>query len=147
MSAPSPPPGGGPPSTTTTGPPVAAAPPDDSVRSLLALARPLALVFAGLAALLFLVFLALSFVEAVLGRGPGDLVAVAYCAVSAAVNFLIWREVPDLQRLEVEGRYGALREPVLIWAILGLLFFVVAGVVLLLAWVKIDLKAGPSPTK
>lgn len=146
MSAPNPSPGAsGAPSTAATPPPAVAAE-DESIRSLLSLARSLALLFAGLAALLFLVFLALSFIEAILGRGPGDLVAVAYCLVSAAVNFFLWREVPNLQRFAAEGRYRALREPLLIRAILGLVFFVVVGVVLLLAWAKVDLRAGSAPT-
>jgi hypothetical protein len=129
----------------STAPPAPGPSPDDSIRSLLGLARTFALLFAGLAGLLFLIFLALAFVETVLGRGPGDVVAVAYCAVSAAVNFLIWREIPTLQRAAAAGQYGPLREQLLVWAILGIVFFVVAGVILLLVWVKVDLRASSSP--
>ena len=142
MAAPSSP-ASSPPFVPPTAPAAAPPPPDDSVRSLLAIARPLALLFAGLAALLFLVFLVLTFVEAVLGRGAGDVVAVAYCAASAAVNFLIWRQIPGLQQAVAEGRLGAVREPLLVWAILGILFFVFVGVVLLIAWVKVEARLTP----
>jgi len=142
MAAPSAPPTPPPfvaPSLAASAPP----PSDDSIRSLLSIARSLALLFAGLAALLFLVFLVLTFVEAILGRGAGDIVTVAYCAASAAVNFLIWRQLPGLQQAVAEGRYGAVREPLLVWAILGILFFVLVGVVLLIAWVKVEARVTP----
>lgn len=138
---PAPPPAGAP----WTPPPVATAPsaPDPGVRSLLSTARTLALLFALLAGLLFVILLAFSFVVLVFGRGPGDLVGAVYCLVSAAVNYLIWRELPRLQRLEESGSYGPLREQLLIWGILGLVFFVVVGLVLLLAWVKLEARADP----
>lgn len=133
-----------PPAAAGTGAPAPAT--DDSLRSLLAIARPLALLFAGLAGLLFLIFLALLLINAVLGRGAGDIVAVAYCAASAAINFLIWRQIPGLQRSAAAGQYAALREPLLVWAILGIVFFLIVGIVLLLAWVKVDEKSrAPRP--
>ena len=143
MSAPNPP---TPPPQVLGSPPPAETPPDESVRVLLSVARSLALLFAILAGLLFLVFLAFGLLAAVLGRGPVDLLAAVYSLVSAAVNFVLWREIPPLEQLAASRQYGALRERLLIWGVLGLVFFVVVGVLLLVAWVKVELLTGPRPS-
>ena len=116
---------------------------DESVGALLSASRTLALVLALLAGFLFLLFLAFTVLDIVFGRGSGDLFTAVYCLVSAAVNFVIWREVPRLQSLAEARQYGTLRDHLLIWAVLGIVFFVVVGVLLLLAWVKVELLAAP----
>jgi len=113
--------------------------PDESIRVLLSVGRSLALIFAILAGLLFLVLLALTILDAVLGRGIGDLVAAIYCLASAAVDFVIWRELPRLERMAAERQYTELRDHLLVWAILGIVFFVVVGVLLIAAWLKAEL--------
>lgn len=131
-----------PPSTPPTGSvpsPVPPPPADESVRVFLSVGRSLALWFALLAGLLFLVFLAFTFLDIVLGRGPGDLVAAAYCLVSAAVNFVLWREIPGLEQLAAARRYADLRERLPVWAVLGIVCFVVVGVLLVAAWLKVEL--------
>lgn len=117
--------------------------PDESVRVLLSASRSLALVFAIVAGVLFLLLLALTVVDAVLGRGVGYLVAAVYCLASAAVDFVIWREVPRLEQLAAQRQYTELRGPLLIWAILGLVFFVVVGVLLLVAWLRSEMLSAP----
>jgi hypothetical protein len=121
-------------------------PPDESVRILLSVSRSLALVFAILAGLLFLLFLGFTVLDVVFGRGPGDLVSAAYCLASSVVNFVLWRELPPLEQLAATRQYGVLREHLLVWAILGTVFFVVVGVLLLLAWVKAELLTSPRPS-
>jgi hypothetical protein len=116
---------------------------DESVRVLLSVSRSLALVFAILAGILFLVFLAFTLLDVVLGRGAGDLISAVYCLASAAVNFVIWRELPRLEQLAASRQYGQLRDQLLIWAVLGIIFFVVVGVLLLIAWVKVEVLATP----
>lgn len=126
-------------SPSVGGPTTAQPPADESVRVLLSVSRSLALVFALIAGLLFLLLLALTVVDAVLGRGIGYLVVAVYCLASAAVDFVIWREVPRLEQLASQRQYTALREPLLVWAILGLIFFVVVGVLLLVAWLRAEM--------
>jgi len=121
-------------------PPTAGAPPGDaSLRPLLSIARSLALLLALLAGLLFLVFLAFAFLDLVLGRGPGDVVSAVYCLASAAVNYVLWREIPALERLAEARQYSELRERTIVWAVLGLIFFVIVGVLLLVVWLKAEL--------
>jgi len=113
-------------------------PADETVRSMLSLGRSLALIFAIVAGLLFLVLLVLGVIEAILGAVPTDIFGAVYALVSAMVNYLIWRELPRLEGLAAQRQYAYLRDQLLLWAILGLLFFVVVGVVLLVAWIRVE---------
>ena len=112
--------------------------PDPSLRTLLSVSKSLALAFALIAGLLFLLFLVFSLLDVVFGRGPGDLVAAAYCLASAVVNYLLWQQVPRFERLAADGQYLALREPLLVWGVVGVIFFVVVGVLLLVAWIRAE---------
>jgi hypothetical protein len=138
---------GNPPTTHSLAEGVAGSAPasDESVGALLSASRSLALVLALLAGLLFLIFLAFTVLDVVFGRGAGDLITAVYCLVSAAVNLVIWREMPRLEQLAAARQYAALRDHLLIWAVLGIIFFVVVGVLLLLAWIKVELLATPPP--
>lgn len=135
---PSPPP---PPPTGAAG--TTDAPPDESIRVLLSIGRSLALLFALLAALLFLVLTAFTLLDVVLGRGAGDLFLAVYSLVSAAVNFALWRELPRLEQLASARQYSALRDRLPVWAVLGLVFYVVVGALLLAAWLKTELLLNP----
>lgn len=138
MATPGSPPGpAGPPAA----PPPPPGPPDDTVRSLLSVARSVALLFALLAGLLFLVFLAFAVLDLVLGRGAGDIVWAVYSLASAVVNYVLWREIPRLEQLAATHQYRALREQTVIWAVLGIIFFVLVGVLLLLVWMKVELQS------
>jgi len=117
--------------------------PDESIRVLLSVSRSLAIVFAILAGLLFLLLLALTVLDAVLGRGAGDLIAAVYCLASAAVLFVVWREMPRLEQVAAARQYRELRDHLIVWSILGIVFFVVVGVLLLAAWLKAELLTSP----
>lgn len=119
-------------------PPPLPSPDEQTVLSTLDLARTLGLVFALLAGLLFLLLLVLGIVRAVFGGGFGGFVGAGYCLVSAVVNFLIAREMPALRPLVGGRQYAVARDRLLVWTILGFLFFVVEGIVLLVAWLKLD---------
>ncbi|HYA11204.1 MAG TPA: hypothetical protein VEH10_06010 [Thermoplasmata archaeon] len=116
------------------------------MRALLSLSRSLAFLFALVAGLLFLVFLAFAVLDLVLGRGAGDIVPAVYCLASAAVNYVLWREIPRLEQVAAARQYAALREQMVVWAVLGIIFFVVVGVLLLVAWVKVETLVNPSPS-
>ena len=122
------------------GPPPA---PDESLRALLAASRTLALVFAFLGGLLFLLFLAFAILDLVLGRGPGAVVWAVYSLASGVVNFLLWREIPRLERLARDGAYRALRDQTIVWAVLGVVFFVAVGVLLFVAWARAEMLTNP----
>jgi len=121
----------------------APSPPDESLRALLAASRTLALVFAFLGGLLFLVFLALAVLDLVLGRGPGVVVWAVYSLASGVVNLLLWREIPRLERLAREGDYRGLRDQTIVWAVLGVVFYVAVGVLLFVAWARAEMLTHP----
>ncbi len=131
-------PAGAPPTAATGAPGGSPGAPDPTVRELLSISRTLALVLAVVAGLLFLLLLSLAFLDVLLGHGAGGLLAAGYCLVSAVVNFVVWRELPALQQLAASGQYARLREQLLVWAVLGIVFFFVVGVLLLFAWVKVE---------
>lgn len=107
-----------------------------SVASLLSLARSLALLIAVLAGVLFLVLLGISFFSLLLRLPVTGVVSAVYCLISAVVNYVAWREIPKLESMAAAGQYRALRDHLLVWVILGILFFVIVGVVLLIALVR-----------
>jgi hypothetical protein len=131
-----------PPSTDPTAPapppPPPVRPADESIRSLLVISRSLAILLAVIAGILFLVFLVLGVVEAILGAVPTDFVLMVYALAAAAVNYLLWREIPRFEGLAAQHQYAQLRRQMVLWTALGLLFFLVDGVLLLLVWVKVD---------
>lgn len=118
--------------------------PSGTLASLLSLGRSLALLMALLAGVLFLVFLVLSILNIVFHQTAGDIVTAVYCLASAVVNYIAWQEIPRLERFAAARQYGALRDHMLVWVILGVLFFVVVGIVLAIAWIKADQLARPS---
>ncbi len=127
-------------------PPLAGPPaPDESIRVLLSLSRSLALLLALLAGVLFLVFLAFAVFNLLLGAGAGGIVVAIYCLASAVVNYVVWRELPGLQALAASRQYGLLRDHLIVWVVLGILFFVLVGVLLAVAWVKAELLLSPPP--
>lgn len=125
--------------------PTSESPSEGSVRHFLDVARNLAPLIALLAGILFIVLLALGVLQIVFRVGAGDLFGAIYCLVSAFVNYIIWRELPGLEQLAAARRYGQLRERLLVWVVLGILFFVVEGVILGFAWLKTDNLVRPAP--
>jgi hypothetical protein len=130
-------------------PPPPRLPPDDAtVHSLLRLARSLALLVALVAGLFFLVLLVFGVLRIAVGGSPGTLVASAYCLLASAVNYLAWRRLPAIEALAAQRNLGPLKERLIVWTVLGLVFFAVVGIVLAIAWVRLDLGPGafaPAP--
>ena len=112
--------------------------------SLLSSARSLALLMAVIAGLVFLILVVLSFFSLLLGLPLTEIATAVYCLIAAVVNYAAWRELPALERLAADRQFGALRDHLLVWVILGLLFFVLVGLVLLIALVR--LYAADTPT-
>ena len=110
---------------------------DPTIRSLFDLARPLALVLALVAGVLFLLSAVLFVVRTAFGVFSSPFGAV-YWLITAIVNYLIWKELPALQSLAAQRQYSALKERMLLWAILGVIFFLIEGVLLLLVYLKIE---------
>ncbi len=118
--------------------PVSAVPSEDpTIRSLFDLARPLALVLALVAGLLFLVSAIFFVIRTAFGVFSSPFGAV-YWLLTAIVNYLIWKELPALQVLAAQRQYAALKDRMLLWAILGVVFFLIEGVLLLLVYLKIE---------
>jgi hypothetical protein len=125
-----------PPSVTI--PPPAMGPGEATIRRTLDLGRSLALFLALIAGVFFLILLALSIFDAVFGRPDGGFVGSAYCLISAIVNYLLWREFPTFETFASQRQYAALRDRLLLWIVLGFLFFVVEGIILLVVWIKVE---------
>ena len=130
--------------SSASGAPPAVPTEDPTIRSLFDLARPLALVLALIAGLLFLVSAVFFVIRTAFGVFSSPFGAV-YWLITAIVNYLIWKELPALQSLAAQRQYAALKERMLLWAILGVIFFLIEGVLLLLVYVKIETdSAGPA---
>lgn len=127
-----------PPPSAATSAPAPPPAPGSTVASLLSLARSLALLIALVSGILFLVFLVLSILNVVFHQSASGIFTAVYCLASAVVNYIAWREIPSLERFAAERQYVALRDHLLVWVILGLVFFVVVGIVLAVAWIKTD---------
>jgi hypothetical protein len=127
-----------PPAPPTPPPSVAVPPGEATVRRYLDLARSFALLIALIAGVLFLVLLALTILAVVFGGSAGGFVSAAYCLVAAAVNYLLWREIRSLESLALARQYAALRDRMLLWVVLGFVFFVVEGIILAVVWLKVE---------
>lgn len=118
------------------------------VRQLLTVGRILALVISVLAIVgIVLEVLSILAIQSLLGFVPGfDFVGPVYWAIAAIVNFVAYRELAgSLDRLNA-GQYAAAREPLLLWALLTLIFGVLVGIILLIAYVKLeDVIRGAAP--
>ncbi|HZY71170.1 MAG TPA: hypothetical protein VFF67_09375 [Thermoplasmata archaeon] len=110
------------------------------VRQLLTVGRILALVVAILSVVaIVLEVLSILSAQTVLGYVPGFFfVGPAYWAIAAIINFFAYRELgTSLERLNA-GQYAAAREPLMLWAVLTLIFGVLIGIILLVAYVKLE---------
>jgi hypothetical protein len=131
------------PEVPPTGPPPSAEPrsrsaSEESLGSALRLARSLGFLVAALAGLLFVLLLVLWVLGVVFRVYEVGPVGVAYCFLSAGVNYLIGKEAGRFETLAARREYAGLRERLPLWAVLGLVFFVVEGLLLLFAYVKAD---------
>ncbi len=119
-------------------------PPDlVTLRSYLNVARILALVFwiiGGLSVIVGLVSLFL-LVFGIFAFSPGWFV---YEILFTVVNFLMWHRVEEIRTQVEQRQYAAAREKLLLWMILGWLFGIINGILLLLALLRLDQLAGRS---
>ncbi len=129
-------------------PPPPPPPVDDALESTLRLAHATALFVALIAGLLFLILSFVTVLDVAFGVPPFELGGVAYCFLSAVVNYLLWKELPAFERMAASGQFPALKERLLLWTVLGLVFFVVEGILLLFAYLKVDerVRSGIGPT-
>ena len=128
----------GTPAPTVTNPPPAIGPAEATIRRTLDLGRSLALLIALIAGVFFLLLLALSIFQVIFGAGAGGFVSAVYCLLAAVVNYLLWREFPTFETFAAQRQYVALRDRLLLWMVLGFVFFVVEGIVLIVVWIKVE---------
>jgi hypothetical protein len=126
------------PAPTVTIPPPAMGPGEATIRRTLDLGRSLALLIALIAGVFFLLLLALTIFQVVFGGPDGGFVSAAYCLIAAVVNYLLWREYPTFETFAAQRQYVALRDRLLLWIVLGLIFFVVEGIILVVVWIKVE---------
>ncbi len=118
--------------------PSPASPSERSVASWLDVGRSLALILAVVAGLIFLVSLAFVVIRLALFGDLGGIVGAVYWLLTAIVNFLLWKEYPRFESLAAQRQFAELKDRLLLWIILGILFFLVEGIVLLLVFLKLD---------
>ncbi|MCI4319269.1 MAG: hypothetical protein L3K23_03940 [Thermoplasmata archaeon] len=122
------------------GSPYAGSPDVSLVRSLLSVGRILALVIAvlGIVALALNALAAAAFSATFGYYSAGYFVGFGYYGIMIVVNLLAFFQLgPMLTQFE-QGQYVGLRERMVIWAILTLIFGVLVGILLLIAYVKLE---------
>jgi hypothetical protein len=132
-----------PPTASPAGPP--GTPAEASLREILRIARTIALILAFVAGLIFVITLVLTLVSIAFGNYGGGLVGAGYWLFTAVVNFLIWQRLPEFELLAAQRQYSALKDRLLLWIVLGILCFVIVGVLLLIAHLKSDALNASSP--
>lgn len=119
-----------------------------SVKSFLDIARILALILgilillAGVAYLYF-AWAAWALCTSVAGLYCGGLgfvlIGPIYTAIAGVINLLIWMQLPGISRMVDAGQYSEAKGKLLLWMILGFIVgYVIIGIIILLAWLKLD---------
>jgi hypothetical protein len=105
-----------------------------TIRSMLSLARILALVFGLIILISGIAYIALL-------AASGFLIAIGwpiYLVIAGLFCFLVWTQVREIEHQVNAGQYEAAKEKTLLWMILGLIFGILLGIILLLAYIKYD---------
>lgn len=121
-------------------PPMMEHPEIASLKSILNLAKILALIVMVLAVLgaLSSIYTGLT-CNGIFGCSPGGSFGWAgYLLVSAVVMFLVWQRVPSIEALVNNRQYAQAKNDVLLWMILGFIFGFIIGLILLLGYIKFD---------
>lgn len=63
---------------------------------------------------------------------------VAYPLLFVVINLLTWNQLPHVEYEIEQKQYGAAREHLLLWGILGIIGGLVVGILLLVAYSKVD---------
>jgi hypothetical protein len=121
-----------------------------SIKSMLHIARILALIFGiilligGIAYIAWILYLS-SVCATYVGFDPycGAAVAAAlipaiYLAVAGVFIFLVWTQMKSIEAKVNARQYEAAKGQTLIWMILGFIFGIILGVLLLIAYIKFD---------
>ncbi len=121
----------------------AAAPPPESVevgnlRSLLSTTRTLTWIWALIGLLVAILSLLSILVTLVTLRFPGGGIgSLVYAILWIVIDLLLLERMPSWNSQLGTGSYHDLKEPLLLWALLGLIFGVVPGVLLILVYLRI----------
>jgi hypothetical protein len=121
-------------------PPMMEHPEVASLKSILNLAKILALIVMILAVLAALleIWSALAF-NALWGYyAPGAFIGPAYLLISAVVLFLIWQRLPAIEAMVNNRQYAQAKNALMIWMILGFIFTFIIGLILVLGYIKFD---------
>ncbi len=117
--------------------------PRSELLNFLHVARILSLVWmllGGLVALIALLELVVSLVY--LTPSPGSLLLFVYAALWGMTDLFIVNREPHWRARAEKGDFVGLHEDLLLWVVLGLIFGVVPGVILLVIYLRLDPKAG-----
>lgn len=131
-------------------PPMQNEPPEvQSIKSMLHIARILALIFGILILLGGIAYLAVVAyyysvcstlaVDAYCGSAfTGALVGAIWLVVGGVVAFLVWTQMKSIEAKVDAHQYEAAKSQTLIWMILGFIFGIILGIILLIAYIKFD---------
>ncbi len=120
-------------------PPSSPAPVDHSnVRDLLKVTKTLTLVWFFLGVILAIVSLVSIFFAILFFHFAGGAVeGFVYYVLWAGVDLLAYRKIPGWLALLESGRYGQVKEPLLLWGILATVFGILPGLLLLVVYLRI----------
>ncbi|MGI0129819.1 MAG: hypothetical protein ACREEC_06675, partial [Thermoplasmata archaeon] len=121
-----------------------------SIKSMLHLARLLALVFGILILLGGVIYVAwVAYLSTIcstfIGFDPycggavlAALIPAIYLVISGLFIILVWMQMKSIEAKVNAHQYGAAKAQTLIWMILGFIFGIILGVILLIAYIKFD---------
>jgi len=117
-------------------PMMSAEPPEaSSIKSMLHIARIIALIFGILILLAGLLFVA---VLAVIGFG-GFAIFGGLWIIWAIVDFVIYVQLKEIEAMVNQRKYEAAKSKTLVWMIIGfILGGIIIGILILIAWIKFD---------
>jgi hypothetical protein len=109
-----------------------------SLKSILNIARILALVFLIIFILVAIAQILVLVALASLGFVGFAVVGAIFPILAFVISLLIWMQISEIKRLVDAGQYDAAKSKTLIWMILGFIFGVILGIILLIAYLKFD---------
>gem|GEM_PF-349455 len=129
-------------------PPMAAEPPEvQSIKSMLHLAKLLAIIvgilflLGGIAYAAFLAFASTvcSGYDAYCGGAViGALIGAIWIVIGGVVAIIVYMQMNSIEAKVNDHQYEAAKSQTLIWMVLGFIFGILLGIILLIAWLKFD---------
>lgn len=115
-------------------PPMVAEPAEvQSIKSMLHVARILAIIFG----ILFLL-VAIGTAVVAIAVGIGILVSTVWLLIGVVVAALVYTQMRSIEAKVDAHQYEAAKSQTLIWMVLGFIFGIILGIILLLAFIKFD---------